>query len=278
MDKGPADASGNAGQPLEHLEAPGQPETDTRAQTPASEEPDAQDSERHGDTRDVVEAEAPSPAPDAQGVEARDTEARDTKAAPVEAESADKHPPAKNRADVDADDEDLEDDSASAGKPRSAEETRPVAEDRPEASPPEEPVIPRSRAVAMHVRGDGHLADDPEETSDGGEPSPGTSAPDEKPETDGTETAVRHRNNDSAGPPPSTESEAVKASSEDPIDLLWPEEEDAATLPASAFQLIGQDEFPADAWPHPSTWAIPGTSWEELNEPKAEETSVETKD
>jgi hypothetical protein len=72
--------------------------------------------------------------------------------------------------------------------------------------------------------------------------------------------------------------EASRVTSNAPTDdtsdedgfFTWPDDGPDA-LPASAFQVVSEDELPPDAWPHPSTWAIPGTDWNELHEPSEAE-------
>lgn len=53
--------------------------------------------------------------------------------------------------------------------------------------------------------------------------------------------------------------------------FAWPDDDGPDVLPASAFQVISEDELPPGAWPHPSTWAVPGTDWDELHEPSEAE-------
>jgi len=255
--------------PTEQPEAPPNPEADVRAHDSVPEMSGAEDygaaySESRGEKRETgkEEAEAQAPTVDSQ----------ETEPAFTEAESPEAPLSAKNLADGDVEETEgreaegkeaaLENEAVPGEE--TATEPPAVADDLaeeslPEESLPEEPVIPPSRSVAMHVRGDGHLADNPEETDSGeGDLSHDKSVPEAE--------AARKKEGGS------------HQEDKEPVDLLWPDDEDAPAMPASAFQVIGQDEFPVDAWPHPSTWAIPGTSWEELNEPIAKETDVEAED
>jgi hypothetical protein len=60
----------------------------------------------------------------------------------------------------------------------------------------------------------------------------------------------------------------------DPAGLLeWPDDGDETeVLPITAFHVVGPADGPEGEenqheWPHPSTWEIPGTRWEDLNDP-----------
>lgn len=287
---------------------------DSASEVSDAQDAESHDLERDAQTEAEPKAEAQEPTVDAKGIEPAFTEAESPEAPLPEKNLAEKNFTDGEVEEAEGRETALEDEAVPGEavpgeavpgeEAATAEEWPAVADDLSEESPreespreesppgespreeplseepsPEEPVMPRSRAVAMHVRGDGHLADDPEETDSGeGEPSHGPSVPEA--EAARKKEAGSHQEEEEAAStqPPSPNADAVTAASEEPVDLLWPDDEVAPALPASAFQVIGQDEFPADAWPHPSTWAIPGTSWEELNEPIAKETDVEAED
>ena len=104
----------------------------------------------------------------------------------------------------------------------------------------EAPPVAPPPTVEIHVHGDGHCAE-----------STDASSPDD--------TA------------PVVQRDPVSDASDEEDIFTWPDDDGPGdgpdVLPASVFQVVSEDELPPGAWPHPSTWTIPGTDWDELHEP-----------
>jgi len=49
-----------------------------------------------------------------------------------------------------------------------------------------------------------------------------------------------------------------------PLNIAWPEDDEFAAMPVEAFQIIAPEDVDGPLWPHPSTWVVPGSDWEDL--------------
>ena len=52
--------------------------------------------------------------------------------------------------------------------------------------------------------------------------------------------------------------------------MAWPDDNESdAPLPITAFHVVVPEDVevtPPEPWPHPSTWDVPGRSWDDLND------------
>ena len=51
-----------------------------------------------------------------------------------------------------------------------------------------------------------------------------------------------------------------------PLNIAWPEDDELAAMPVEAFQIIAPEDVDGPLWPHPSTWVVPGSDWEDLED------------
>jgi len=51
-----------------------------------------------------------------------------------------------------------------------------------------------------------------------------------------------------------------------PLNIAWPEDDEFAAMPVEAFQIIAPEDVDGPLWPHPSTWVVPGSDWEDLED------------
>lgn len=49
-----------------------------------------------------------------------------------------------------------------------------------------------------------------------------------------------------------------------PLNIAWPDDDEFVAMPVEAFQIIAPEDVDGPLWPHPSTWVVPGSDWEDL--------------